>query len=109
MKMSLITGLVYVLHAELYLGNTCVIVPAFDFPTFLSYIQKYRMTKLFLVPPLVVRLVKDPLTQKYDLSSLEQITCGAAPLGRDTMAMMRSKFKGIVFKQGISSPALRSC
>ena len=61
------------------------------------------MTKLFLVPPVVVRLVKDELTRKYDLSSLEQITCGAAPLGSDTMASMRKKFKGIVFKQGIPS------
>lgn len=97
------TGLVYVLQAELYLGNTCVIVPAFDFLKFLSYIQTYHMTKLFLVPPIIVRLVKDSLTQKYDLSSLEQIICGAAPLGSDTMAMMRSKFKGIVVKQGIFS------
>jgi acyl-CoA synthetase (AMP-forming)/AMP-acid ligase II len=96
-------GLVYILHAELYLGNTCVIVPAFDFPKFLSYIQNYHMTKSFLVPPIVVRLVKDSLTQKYDLSSLEQVICGAAPLGSDTMALMRSKFKGIVVKQGILS------
>src|SRR6266496_726785 len=94
------TGLVYVLHAELYLGNTCVIVPAFDFLKFLSYIQNYRMTKLFLVPPIIVRLVKDSITQKYDLSSLEQIICGAAPLGSDTMVMMRTKFQGIVVKQG---------
>jgi len=58
------------------------------------------MTKLFLVPPIIVRLVKESLTQKYDLSSLEQIICGAAPLGSDTMTMMRTKFKGIVVKQG---------
>jgi len=61
------------------------------------------MTKLFLVPPVVVRLVKDNLTEKYDLSSLESITCGAAPLGSDTMASMRIKFPEIIFKQGSSS------
>ena len=94
-------GLVYVLHTELYLGNTCIIVPAFDFPTFLSYIERYDITKLFLVPPIVLRLVKDSLTLNYDLSSLEQITCGAAPLRSDTIAAMRSKLKGIIFKQGI--------
>lgn len=100
--MNLTKGLVFVLHTEVYLGNTLVIVPAFNFPVLLSYIQDYRMTKLFLVPPVVIRLVKDSLTDKYDLSSLEQITCGAAPLGSDTMSLMRSKFKGIIFKQGIS-------
>ena len=94
------TGLVYILHAELYLGNTCVIVPGFDFPKFLSYTQNYQMTKIFLVPTIIVRLVKDSLTQKYDLSSLEQVICGAAPLGIDTMTMMRSKFQGIMLRQG---------
>jgi 4-coumarate--CoA ligase len=84
----------------LYLGNTCVIVASFDFPTLLSDIQKYRMTKLFLVPPIVIKLAKDDLTTKFDLSSLEQITSGAAPLGRDTMGLLRSKFKGIIFTQG---------
>jgi len=101
---GLISGLVWVLHAELYIGNTLIVVPAFEFSSFLSYIQKYRMTKLFLVPPIVVRLVKDSLTRKYDLSSLEQITCGAAPLGSDPTIQMRSKFKGIIFKQGIFNP-----
>jgi len=104
---TLISGLVWVLHAELYIGNTIIIVSAFEFSSLLSYIQKYRMTKLFLVPPVVVRLVKDSLTQKYDLSSLEQITCGAAPLGSDPTVQMRSKFKGIIFKQGNSSPRKR--
>jgi len=97
---------VYVLHLELFLGNTLVIISAFDFNKVLSYIQKYKMTKLYLVPPIVVRLVKDPTTTKYDLSSVEQITCGAAPLGSDTMAMLRSKFKGIIFKQGTSNSCL---
>lgn len=32
---------------------------------------------------------------------MQQITCGAAPLGSDTMAMLRSRFKGLAFKQGI--------
>jgi len=78
-------------------------ISAFDFNAILSYIQKYKMTKLYLVPPIVVRLVKDPATTKYDLSSIEQITCGAAPLGGDTMAMLRSKFEGIIFKQCTSN------
>ena len=63
------------------------------------------MTKLYLVPPIVVRLVKDPLTEKYDVSSMQQIICGAAPLGTGTMVLMRKKFPRIVFKQGISPNA----
>jgi len=87
------------MHADLYIGNTCVIVPAFEFSSFLTYIQTYKMTKLYLVPPVIVRLVKDSLTESYNLSSLQQIISGAAPLGSDTMALLRSKFKNIIFKQ----------
>jgi 4-coumarate--CoA ligase len=84
----------------MFLGNTLIIISAFDFNELLSYIQEHKMTKLYLVPPIVVRLVKDPATAKYDLSRMEQITCGAAPLASDTMAMLRSKFNGVAFKQG---------
>ena len=90
-----------VLFTEIFLGNACLILPSFDFPSFLSYVQKYKLTKLYLVPPVAIRLVKDSLTESYDLSSIEQVTSGAAPLGSDTLALLRAKFKGIVFKQGI--------
>ena len=63
------------------------------------------MTRLYLVPPIVIRLAKDPLTSKYDLSHMEQMVCGAAPLGSDAMGLLRSKFKGIIFKQG--NPGLK--
>jgi acyl-CoA synthetase (AMP-forming)/AMP-acid ligase II len=58
------------------------------------------MTRLYLVPPIVIRLAKDDMTKNYNLSNLEQIVCGAAPLGSDTMRLLRAKFKDIVFRQG---------
>ena len=104
-QLSLLSiGLSYAMHADLYIGNTCVIVPAFEFSSFLRYIEKYKMTKLYLVPPVIVRLVKDSLTENYNLSSLQQIISGAAPLGSDTMALLRIKFKNIIFKQCTTSP-----
>lgn len=36
-----------------------------------------------LVPPLVLFLSKHPMVDKYDLSSLQVISSGAAPLGGD--------------------------
>jgi 4-coumarate--CoA ligase len=55
----------------------------FDFISMLEYIQRYRVTFLTLVPPIVVAMAKSPLTKKYDLSSVENVGCGAAPLGRE--------------------------
>lgn len=38
---------------------------------------------MFAVPPLVLFLAKSPLTDKYDLSSLDTIYSGAAPLSQE--------------------------
>ncbi|KAL2179315.1 uncharacterized protein P884DRAFT_195820 [Thermothelomyces heterothallicus CBS 202.75] len=65
------------LHIPVY------VMPSFDFVKMLSYIQRFRITTLALVPPIVVLLAKHPATGEYDLSSIESIGCGAAPLSRE--------------------------
>ena len=52
----------------------------FDFVKVLENVQKYRITSLNCVPPIVVALAKHPLVREYDLSSIETIGSGAAPL-----------------------------
>ena len=41
------------------------------------------MTSAPLVPPLVLFLVKHPLVDKFDLSSLKSVSSGAAPLPQE--------------------------
>ena len=59
------------------------IMPKFDFEDMLNCVQKFRITRLFLVPPILVAITKHPDVKagKWDLSSLIALTCGAAPLG----------------------------
>ena len=76
-----IYGLVVVLNMGLHLGATIVTMPRFDLERFLGLIQKYRVTLSHIVPPIVLKLAKDPSVEKYDLSSLKMIFSGAAPLG----------------------------
>uniref|UniRef100_T1GTM7 Luciferin 4-monooxygenase n=1 Tax=Megaselia scalaris TaxID=36166 RepID=T1GTM7_MEGSC len=57
-----------------------VFLPKFEEKSFLSAIERFKVGSALLVPPLVVWLVKTPLTSKYDLSSMVEISCGAAPL-----------------------------
>ncbi|HYX29795.1 MAG TPA: 4-coumarate--CoA ligase family protein [Pyrinomonadaceae bacterium] len=78
-----IYGLVVVLNMGLHLGATIVIMPRFDLEQFLGAIQKYRVTLSHIVPPIVLKLAKDPMVDNYDLSSLKMIFSGAAPLGAD--------------------------
>jgi 4-coumarate--CoA ligase len=53
----------------------------FDFIQMLEYIERYRITTLSMVPPIVVALAKHPAVKNYDLSSVEAAGSGAAPLG----------------------------
>ncbi|KAB5572663.1 hypothetical protein GE09DRAFT_993308 [Coniochaeta sp. 2T2.1] len=74
------------------------IMPSFDFVKMLTYVQKYRINALTVVPPIVVALAKHPIVKKFDLSSLESIGCGAAPLGTEVMEEVEK-----IFPQGAVS------
>jgi acyl-CoA synthetase (AMP-forming)/AMP-acid ligase II len=75
-----IFGLQVLLNNTLRNGITCVTMPRFDFELFLRFIQDYRITHLYLVPPIALALAKQALVDHYDLSSLRYILSGAAPL-----------------------------
>lgn len=62
------------------------VMPKFDFLEMLQCIQKYKITDLVLVPPVIVAMAKHPATKKFDLSSVETVGSGAAPLGREVSA-----------------------
>ncbi|KAJ5167021.1 uncharacterized protein N7482_005802 [Penicillium canariense] len=70
----------------LWRGTPVYMMPRFDFIQMLEYTQKFRITDLILVPPVVVALAKHPAVKKYDLSSVESVGSGAAPLGREVCA-----------------------
>lgn len=80
-------------------GIPVYVMEKFVFEDFLKNIEKYKVTALQTVPPVVVMLSKRPETVKYDLSSIEYILCGAAPLSREMQNDVMSKL-GCVIAQG---------
>ncbi|KAJ9695356.1 hypothetical protein PVL29_010705 [Vitis rotundifolia] len=80
-----IFGLSVILYAQLQRGNTVVTVAKFEIEKVLRSVEKYRVTHMFVVPPVMIALAKQSVVRKYDLSSLRQICSGAAPLGKDVM------------------------
>jgi 4-coumarate--CoA ligase len=76
-----IYGMQVLMNAMVSMGVTIVMVPRFDLVQMLELTQKYKITRLFLVPPIVLALAKHPIVDQYDLSSVRQIFSGAAPLG----------------------------
>ena len=75
-----IYGMQVVMNLALWLGATLVTLPRFELEPFLALLQAHRITRAFLVPPLVLALAHHPAVSRYDLSSLRAMMSGAAPL-----------------------------
>ena len=94
-----IYGMTVIANAALRLGSTVVTMPRFDLEQFLQLIQDHRVTKGFVVPPILVALAKHPIVDQYDLSSLVRLTSGAAPLGQELAAAVADRL-GCEVRQG---------
>ncbi|MFE7625792.1 AMP-binding protein [Streptomyces sp. NPDC057509] len=81
-----IYGLTALLNVPLRSGATVVVLPRFDLDQFLGVIQEYRVTGLYVAPPIVLALAKHPAVDAYDLSGVEYIVSAAAPLDADLAA-----------------------
>ncbi|XP_019931155.3 uncharacterized protein LOC109400142 [Aedes albopictus] len=79
----------YHVYGFMLMLNVCcnrysmVVLPRFEPDLLLRSIQDHKVTMAHLVPPLVVFLAKHPSVEQYDLSSLQAVLCGAAPLSLD--------------------------
>ncbi|KAE8692903.1 4-coumarate--CoA ligase-like 7 [Hibiscus syriacus] len=93
-------GLAVIVYGQLQMGNTLVSMAKFEFETFLRNAEKYRATDLWVVPPIVLAMAKQNVVNKFDLSSLKQISSGAAPLGKELMEECAKKFPQAVVMQG---------
>ncbi|KAI4350545.1 hypothetical protein L6164_004992 [Bauhinia variegata] len=82
------------------LSETVVLMEKFSLRGMLSAVEEFKVTHLAVVPSTVVAMIKDGLTDGYDLRSLEGVGCGGAPLGKDVIAAFRSKFPTVVLAQG---------
>lgn len=65
-------------------------MPKFDFPKFLEYNQKFRITSFFTVPPIYLLIAKSPLVTDQ-FATLEQAISGAAPMGPELTALAEKK------------------
>ncbi|KAK1260973.1 4-coumarate--CoA ligase-like 4 [Acorus gramineus] len=78
-------------------GATTVVMPRFDFQAALRAIERYQVTVLPAVPPVILGLVK---TTGCDLSMLRQVGSGAAPLSRELAMEFRRKYPWVELRQG---------
>ncbi|KAF0510187.1 acetyl-CoA synthetase-like protein [Gigaspora margarita] len=81
------------------LGGSTVVIPKFYLKNFCSCIQKYKISYVHVVPPIVVALAKYPDLKYYDISSLRMILSAAAPLGKESSEEFYKILK-VPIKQG---------
>jgi acyl-CoA synthetase (AMP-forming)/AMP-acid ligase II len=73
-------GLIVVVSQALCQGATVVTMPRFELEAFLQAMQDHRVTASIIAPPIALALARHPIVDRFDLSALRWLGCGAAPL-----------------------------
>ncbi|KAK9872477.1 hypothetical protein WA026_017944 [Henosepilachna vigintioctopunctata] len=101
-------GLFLVL-ADLVQHSSTIFSPLFDAELLLKSTQNYKVTRLMLVPPIIVILTKCLDNFRYDLSSLKEVFSSAAPLNKRTEEAFKNKLRSAVIRQGYGLTEVTHC
>ena len=96
--MSHVSGVGSVLMQSQY-GNTLVSFPRFDPAVVLEAIEKHRITAIFIVPPMLQRVIDHPDADRRDLSSVRNITYGASPMTESVLERASGTFPNAGYAQ----------
>ena len=75
-----IYGMQVLMNNGLYIGGVVVTLPKFELPEFLRVIAEHKTNRVYIAPPVAVALAKHPIVDQYDLSAMDTLFSGAAPL-----------------------------
>ncbi|KAF4439100.1 phenylacetyl- ligase [Fusarium acutatum] len=104
-----ITGLVHLLHLPIVLEQQMIIMAKFDMKQMMETIERFKCDELWLVPPLLIRLLNDKSAQGYDLSFVKQFNTGAAPLADQVITQLARKFPNVAVRQAWGMTETTSC
>ncbi len=85
-------GQLYTILMAVKLRVPIFIMTEFRYEEFLYNIGRFKITSLQIAPPILVMLSKRPETQRYDLRSVRDVLCGAAPLSRELQNECQRRF-----------------
>jgi acyl-CoA synthetase (AMP-forming)/AMP-acid ligase II len=95
-----IMGFVVNLAAGLAAGATIVTMPRFDLERYLELAERHRATVLVGAPPLIAALAGHPDVARHDLSAVELIVSGGAPLSAGVQRAVVARFPRAAVGQG---------
>ncbi|KAL8762842.1 MAG: hypothetical protein Q9184_001228 [Pyrenodesmia sp. 2 TL-2023] len=98
---SHIYSLVVICHASIYRGDQVINLPKLEIHSYLNAIQRFKINGLYLVPPIIIKMLKNKsVCDRYDLSSVVGIFTGAAPLGEETAEEFQKQYPAWDIRQG---------
>lgn len=98
---SHIYALIVISHCSTYRGDSVIVLPRFEMKSYLQSIQTYKINTLYIVPPIIINMVKQKdVCATFDLSSVQTIFTGAAPLGAETAADLNKQYPDWAIRQG---------
>ena len=83
--------------AAIYGGRTMLIMRQFEPEEWMRLAQNHRADRAMLVPTMLKHVMEHPKFEEYDLSSLDVITYGAAPMPMEVIRDAIAKFPGARF------------
>jgi len=92
-------GQCYTILMATRLSTPVYVMTEFRYEEFLFNIGRYKITSLQIAPPILVMLSKRVETARYDLRSLRDCLCGAAPLSKELQNECQRRF-GMQINQG---------
>ena len=90
----------HALHLPITINAEFYMLSTFTMKDLLDTVVKHQLKELLIVRPILIRLVRDPLVDKCDLSCLRCFSTGAAPISEEIIHLLEKKFPQTKFKQG---------
>ena len=94
-----IYGMTIIMNCGLAAGSAVVTMPKFELADFLRVIAEHRTDRVYIAPPVAVALAKHPMVDEYDLSAIDILFSGAAPLDEELAGVVRKRL-GCRVRQG---------
>jgi fatty-acyl-CoA synthase len=94
-----ITGMLYGLVGNIFIGSTSVLMPRWDRELAGRMISKYRITHWTCVPTMIIDLFGSPNYKTFDLTSLNYLSGGGAAMPQAVAQRLLDEF-GLTFAEG---------
>jgi 4-coumarate--CoA ligase len=107
-----ITGLVRFITYPIAMNGDCYMMTKFDLEDMLKAVVQHKIEELILVPPILIRMVKDPIALRYlaDMRrTVKRWSSGSAPISPEVISLLQQSFPETGFRQGYGATESTAC